>query len=145
MTTTGPADGVLVPGHDLDADVFSGVVAGRQFRGSVRAWCVHDHRDADQTDGRAHEVIAVGPELVGDNPHISDPARHPPYVARIRPKFGSGWKMATNPYPGRATPPAPTQPIPRCSRIACHTSQAPPISSTAATTYKTTERMRLGG
>ncbi|GGR89737.1 hypothetical protein GCM10010169_37470 [Micromonospora fulviviridis] len=74
-------------------------------------------------------------------PHVSDPATNtPPYAARIRPKWGSGWNVATNPYTPRASTPAATHHSPRCSRQPCQTSHAPPISATAASTNSTRER-----
>src|SRR5690606_11050658 len=76
-------------------------------------------------------------------PHASDPATNtPPYAARMRPKCASGWSVATTPYSPSATTPAPIHSHPRCSRSPCHTSHAPPISSSAASTNNGTERPR---
>src|SRR6188768_3400812 len=66
-------------------------------------------------------------------PQARDPATNtPPYAARTRPKFASGWSVATKPYMPRAMIPAPIQTQPRCSRTPCQISQAPPISASAA-------------
>ena len=56
----------------------------------------------------------------------------PPYAASTRPKCASGWNAATNPYAPSAIAPAPIHSQPRWSRTPCQTSQAPPISSRAA-------------
>src|SRR5918995_4538276 len=58
----------------------------------------------------------------------------------MRPKWGSGCSVATNPYAPSATMPAPMQAQPRCSRTPCQTSKAPPISAAAARTNRSMER-----
>src|SRR5690606_15469934 len=71
----------------------------------------------------------------------SEPATNtPPYAARMRPKCASGWRLAKNPYRPRAITPAPIHNHPRCSRNPCHTSQAPPISNSAAPRNRTIDR-----
>lgn len=63
----------------------------------------------------------------------------PPYAASIRPKFASDCRVAMNPYSPSAMTPAPAHAQPRCSRTACQTCQAPPISATAARMNRTTD------
>ena len=86
-----------------------------------------------------------GRNLSTTMPQAREPAtKIPPYAARMRPKFASGCKVATNPYAPSATTPAPIQSTPRCSRTPCQISQAPPISARAATANRSKERAGHG-
>jgi hypothetical protein len=52
----------------------------------------------EQAQRGAEQVEAVGTKAVQDHAQASEPAtKTPPWAARMRPKCGSGWKVATNP------------------------------------------------
>ncbi len=107
-----------------------------------RARGVHDDGDAEEADDRAHHVVAVWPEAVGDHaPDETAGDEHAAIGGEDSTEVGVGLqRVATKPYAPSASTPSPIHSQPRCSRTPCHTSHAPPISATAATRNSRIER-----
>ena len=74
---------------------------------STRAWGEHDHGDADQADGCAHEVVAVGTKPVGDNTPQQRPGdEHSPVRSEDPTEVRIGLEGGDEAVPGKSNHPS---------------------------------------